>query len=246
MKIKAFFIMVLFLASYIGQAHATPISPPAVVNPYFSTPVYTNSWTYLNGTTTGGWTFAPTSYGGNSGISGNGSGGWYDPSTLPSGTTQAAFLQGGAISQTVSGFVVGQQYVVSFYDTQRPNYTVDPLTVAVGGVNLNTFIPTTTAFILSNTAPFVASSTSMLLSFNGLPLTTCATSCDMDMALTGVSVQISEPDSFLIFLCALIVTFIILRAASRKSSNPSREITTFRRMLSARSVGGGNNTAFHF
>ena len=224
----------VFVCLMAAQADATTISAPQFFNPYFSTPVYTNSWAYLNGSTTGGWTFAPTSYGGNSGISGNGSGGWYDPSTLPSGTTQAAFLQGGAISQTVSGFVVGQQYTVSFDMAQRPNFTPDQITVAVGGANLNTFTPGTTIFTNVTTAQFTAASTSLNVAFNGYPVTSCDPTyyttydpaCDLDSAITNISAQvvgagaqtqtqISEPNT--LFLLSASVLLLLLAMNFSKS-----------------------------
>ena len=229
MKFIKIFHAMVFACLMAAQADATTISAPQVFNPYFSTPVYTNSWAYLNGTTTGGWTFAPTSYGGKSGISGNGSGGWYDPSTLPSGTTQAAFLQGGAISQTVSGFVVGQQYTVSLDMAQRPNYKVDPLTVAVGGVNLNTFTPSTTIFTNATTSQFTAESNSLNIAFNGYPISLCDPTfyttydlaCDLDSAITNISVQvvgtgaqtqtqINEPDALFLLSASIILLLLVM------------------------------------
>ena len=121
------------------------------------------------------------------------------------------------------------KYTVSLDMAQRPNYKVDPLTVAVGGVNLNTFTPSTTIFTNATTSQFTAESNSLNIAFNGYPISLCDPTfyttydlaCDLDSAITNISVQvvgtgaqtqtqINEPDALFLLSASIILLLLVM------------------------------------
>ena len=170
-------------AGLASNAHAI-----AVVDGSFESPAYAaGGFSYHPSPP--GWTFSA-----GAGIAHTGSP-WF-AGTPPDGT-QAAYLQGytawsGTISQTLSGFSIGQSYTVQFYMAQRPGYQADPFNVLLGGTVLGAYAPTTTGFMQQITAAWVATATSATLTFTDPGLY----GGDRDTAIDNVTVQsVPEPAS---------------------------------------------------
>jgi hypothetical protein len=119
------------------------------------------------------------------------SGVWFVPP--PPDGTQAAFLQqdNSFFWQTIAGFTVGESYEVSFYLAQRPGYGANGVKVSLGGIDLGTYTPSSTAFDLVTTAIMTASASSMTLRFEGTnPVVVGDTASAIDL----VSIQqVPEP-----------------------------------------------------
>jgi hypothetical protein len=146
------------------------ISPPVIPNFSFELPGI-GAGNYRYSPSGGSWTFGGTSPSG-SGLVANGSG--FSNPSAPLGL-QAAFVQEhGRISQTLSGFIPGRTYTLTYAAAQRPGNG----TVNIGGESWNVTIDNTV--IQSNSpggtsfadysATFVATATSHTLSFAGTDL----------------------------------------------------------------------------
>jgi YD repeat-containing protein len=155
------------ITSRIDAVTVTPTSIPAatVADPSFETPVV-NGYAYSPPAT--GLSFA-----GGGGIARCGGAFGFTPA--PDGD-QVGFLQSNAagtsaISQAVSGLVVGQQYRVRFKLAGRPGYSAASVAVSFAGTPLNSgtasFTPTSTAFVEYIGGTFVAAATSGTLTFAG-------------------------------------------------------------------------------
>ena len=105
---------------------------------------------------------------GNHGVN-TGAGPFADNGAIPDGT-HAAFMQGdGALSQTVSGFTLGAQYYVIYYENAR-NGGVPALELQIGGA---TIVPAHSRapvgggnpYVKVTSDPFIASAADLLLSF---------------------------------------------------------------------------------
>ena len=221
----------IFSAGLLGLAalRAMPAhSQPAIVDGAFSTPNYVGTspgWAYLNGEQ-GGWNFYSNS-GNNSGISDN-INNWF-LGTPPVGE-QAAFLQrAGEVSQTISNIAPGQDYQISFYAADRPNFHTDPITIDINGIEIGYDNPLSTSFIQYTTQPFYTPGNSVTLSFVGvdIPCTPYATSCDWDSAINDVvispvspssssstttAIEIDEPSGFAILISGLFLLLMFRNA----------------------------------
>ena len=121
----------------------------------------------------GGYRYNPAgsawTFGGQAGVTGNGSGFTSGNPGAPEGS-QAAFLQGtGTISQTVSGWAAGT-YVIDFAAAQRGNmnHGGQDFRVLVDGVAVGTFTPTGTGYSRYATAAFTVAAGSHTVVFQGL------------------------------------------------------------------------------
>lgn len=145
-----------------------------VTDPGFEQPDITDNFSYRP--TGGAWTFV-----GDAGLTDPPSG--FSGTPAPQGT-QYAFLQNGngaaggtgssSISQTISGFVVGQEYQVNFQYTARgccgPTQNANPFEVRINDVAIRPAFtpPTQESFIAGGTPFFTASDETLTLSFVGM------------------------------------------------------------------------------
>jgi len=205
-------VFALLLVLTAGSSRAGTI---VVVNNSFESPAYQpvfSGWSYLTGSF-GSWT-----YGGNSGVA-NENTPWF-AGTPPDGN-QAAFCQqtSCSISQTISGFTVGDSYTVSFYEAGRPGYSAELIEVMLGGVDLGTFTPGSLSFNEVTTGPMDANNTTMTLQFLGAP-----EPGDYDTALDLVTIQsvssVPEPSSVILLLTALLAVGFVDRKRIARSLSP--------------------------
>jgi hypothetical protein len=131
---------------------------------------------------------------------------WFN--TTPPDGNQAAFCQtspgaGGdvcTISQTVTGFEIGDAYYIDYFTAERPGAFGGGVSVDVnlGGVDLGSYTPTTTAFTEVQTSAMTATATSMTLTFTG---TGPGGGADRSVALDDVQAnEAPEPGSALLLL----------------------------------------------
>jgi hypothetical protein len=129
-----------------------------LVNGSFETPIQGNGGYTYNPTGAGiGWTFSA-----GSGIT-NVPSAWQF--TSPPDGVQVAFLQDTASISQAANLISGDQYTLTYYVEQRPNYGVDPVTVSVGGTQIN-YISNPPAGWTLFTETFTASSSSELIAFS--------------------------------------------------------------------------------
>lgn len=141
------------------------MAQPVISNPSFESDTFTVFPGYVsgNGPITGWGSL------GNHGINPGGGSPFADNGVIPDGT-HVAFMQGdGAMTQTISGFVVGQTYQIQFFENARNGntpsleVTMDGATIvathvvnSVGGAN---------PYVQVSSDPFVAGATDMELAF---------------------------------------------------------------------------------
>jgi alpha-L-rhamnosidase len=117
----------------------------------------------------GSWAFSPSSNNSGSGISANASGFTSSNPSAPQGS-QVAFLQkSGTISQTLTGFVPGGVYTITFAAANRATSGFNAkasFNVAIEGTSAASFSNLPTSYA-DYTATFTASGTSQSLSFIG-------------------------------------------------------------------------------
>jgi hypothetical protein len=191
-------------AAFMALAFTSIAGATAILNPSFEAPVQTpTGYTYNPSLGASSWTFD-----GQSGIAAQDSP-WF--SNLPPDGIQAAFLQvylpnGLAttdfISQTLTGLNVGDSYQFTFYAAQRPGYPVNDFNVLLGSTVIDDVTPASPAFVQFTTAPTVATSSSMALTFQALD-TANATDADAIIDLVQIQdlgiVAVPEPSSVLLF-----------------------------------------------
>ena len=116
------------------------------------------------------WTFAAQSGSSGSGIAANGSAFTFANQNAPNGT-QVAFLQAtGTISQALSGFVPGSNYLITFSAAQRGIYNNGGQTwnVTIGNTVIGSFSPSGSATNYATySAAFTATAASQTLGFVG-------------------------------------------------------------------------------
>ena len=125
------------------------------------------------------WSFAASTTGsdgngniiGGSGITGNNSGFTSSNPNAPEGA-QVAFLQGGNlnfISQSISGFQTGVNYIVSFQAAQRGNFNTggQDFDVYLDATFLGTFRPASTSYATMSTSAFTTTAGTHVLKFVG-------------------------------------------------------------------------------
>lgn len=129
-------------------------------------------------------TGSPAVFTGNSGITGNDF--TWGFTTAPEGD-QVGFVQSygtaATISLPVTGLVPGSRYAFRFHFAVRPNFGANPVTVALDGISLGTFTPTSTTFTPITSAAVVAAAGSGTLTFTG-----SASAADLGTGLDGVTV----------------------------------------------------------
>ena len=131
-----------------------------VLNAGFETPVVGNG-NYQYNPSGGSWTF-----GGTSGLIGNGSG-FSNPNALEG--IQAAFIQyHGTISQTISGLTPGQAYTLSYFAAQRPGNS-QTWNVKIDNTVIQTNSAGGTSYAIY-AATFIATAATHVLSFVGTDL----------------------------------------------------------------------------
>lgn len=136
-----------------------------LVNPSFEVDTFTVFPGYVsgNGPITG-WASL-----GNHGINPGGGSPFADNGTIPDRNQVAFMQQDGALSQTVSGFIVGEQYYVVYFENARSGNALG-IEVQIGGT---TIVPAHTRapvggsnpYIEVTSDPFVATATDLSLSF---------------------------------------------------------------------------------
>jgi hypothetical protein len=173
-------LMALALTSIAGAT--------TILNPSFEAPVQSPSgFTYDPSLGVAFWNFA-----GQSGVAAEGSP-WF--SVAPPDGNQAAFLQvylpvGAAttdfISQTLTGLNVGDTYRFTFYAAQRPGFSVNDFNVLLGSTVIDHVTPASTSFVQFTTAPTIATSSSLALTFQALDT---ANVTDADSVIDLVQIQ---------------------------------------------------------
>jgi len=201
LKSKA--LLFIFL---IPAAAFTAKASPIVQDSSFEN-ITSPSFPYYN--YTGGFSSPNWIFSGNSGVDPS-SGTWF--SAPPPDGRQAAFLQNvSSFSQLVTGFVVGNVYQVTYQAAERPAYVSNGIDVSLGGIDLGTFTPAGTGFVLVTTSTITATSTSMNLAFAGT-----FTTGDHDSAIDVVSIAdvtpggVPEPSTMLLGAIPL-AAFALLR-----------------------------------
>ena len=197
---KALLLGVLVLSA-VFTAAAGPLVPDSSFE-NISSPNYPYYW-YVAGFFSPSWTFT-----GGSGV---------DPSTgvwfvtpAPDGTN-AAFLQNiSSFSQTISGFTVGNLYQVSYYAAQRPGFAANVIDVSLGAADLGTYTPSTTGFVQVTTSSMTATSSSMVLNFQGT-----LGGPDFDSAVDVVTIQdvsaVPEPSTLVLGGLSLVALGMLRR-----------------------------------
>jgi len=147
---------------------ATPVATVVNVGNFsFETPAMV---AYEYSPTGAAWTFAAQSGANGAGIAANGSAFTFANPNAPNGT-QVAFLQGtGSISQALSGFVAGSNYLVTFSAAQRGSYNNGGQTwnVTIGNTVIGSFSPSGSATNYATySASFTATAASQTLGFVG-------------------------------------------------------------------------------
>jgi hypothetical protein len=203
----------IFAAGLVALGSSLATASVVVNNNSFELPAFGNGgWSYLGGANDS-WT-----YGGQSGVS-NENAPWF--TGAPPDGTQAAFCQnnGCSITQSVTGFVVGQFYSVDFYAAERTGtagtYPSQPLEVLLGGSSLGIYTPPDFSFTHYTTTTMQATSTTMTLQFLGVN----ATGGDSDTALDLVTINsvsgVPEPGTMA--LAGIAIVALMIR---RRRSNP--------------------------
>jgi hypothetical protein len=152
-------------AVFIDDVQVT-IVPPTIPNFSFETPgLGTGIGSYQYNPSGASWTFDGASPNG-SGIVGNGSA--FNNPNAPLGT-QAAFVQAyGTISQSLSGFIPGKTYTLTYAAAQRPGYN-ETWNVKIDNTVVQSNSPGGTSYA-TYTANFVATATTETLAFVGTDL----------------------------------------------------------------------------
>ena len=91
---------------------------------------------------------------------------------------------GQAEAQIVTGFTIGDLYRITYSAAQRPGYTPNGIQVSLDGIDLGTFTPSGTGFVLVTTNSTTATSGSMNLAFSGT-----FTTGDHDSAIDVVTIE---------------------------------------------------------
>lgn len=147
-----------------------------------------------------GWNFigVPPQYSGlvTAGTSPGNTGGLQAFSPFPDGNNNAAFLMGrGSFSQTISGFKVGESYVVSFYSSSRPEpygpqiveVKMDDKTLTFGAES--TITPTSDKWTLYTSKAFSATASAQTLSFTGVMIS------DLSSFITKLEITTAQKPS---------------------------------------------------
>ncbi len=129
------------------------------------------------------------------------------------------------ISQALTGFVIGNDYDVTFdYALRGVGLDAEPFIVTMGANNLGTYAPDAVTWSSVTTSSFVATSTSYTLSFtgdfNGSPIGEADTFIDV-VQVNGTTTP--EPSSFLLAGTAFILLVWRFSGRARPSSAAAEE-----------------------
>jgi hypothetical protein len=132
------------------------------------------------------------------------------------------------ISQVLSGFIIGDNYDVTFdYALRGVGKDAEPIIVSMDANNLGTYTPSTTTPTSVTTSSFVAASTSYTLAFtgafNGTPNGEADTLIDVVQVNDVGAVPAPEPASFMLAGFALILFVLRLSGPARPSSTGAAE-----------------------
>jgi hypothetical protein len=194
---------------------------PSVTNGSFETPVVSN---YLYQPSGSGWNFISSS-GIASAIGSATPGAWFSNLVAPGGN-QVGFIQdsngsAGAISQSISGFTVGQLYWVKFYAAARPGYTGANINVDVNNSLVQTVAAPSTSSFVQYTVTFAATAATEVLSFvsgtNNNPTGDYNTALDLVTVTLDPPVSTIEPAS----IATLGMGVFGLAALRRRKVGPS-------------------------
>lgn len=119
------------------------------------------------------WRYSPNNSQGSAGISRFGTT-WGE--TAADGDNFAFVQRGGSMWQDLQGLTVGQTYYVTFSQAERPIFTSHLLRVLINDTEILGPTRATRAWMSRTTATFTATSTSMRLTFAGVPSTGDGTS----------------------------------------------------------------------
>lgn len=160
-----------------NRTQVTVAAGPTVVGGGFELPEVHAGYSYRDPR-------GPAMFGGNSGLSGNGS--IWGVAAAPEGD-QVGFLQSygvaSVITLSVTGLTPGLAYKVRFWLAVRHGHGPNPVTVAFDGAPLGTFVPGSAAFSAVTSATFTASGPAGSLSFTG-----SASPADLGSGLDGVTI----------------------------------------------------------
>jgi autotransporter-associated beta strand protein len=175
------------------QASATPPGPAlTTVSDFgFEIPgIGSGNTNYEYGPVGSGWTFSGNSPQG-SGIVGNGTA--FSNPNAPEGS-QAAFVQDhGTITQTISGFIPGTNYTITFFAAERPGYAPQSWKVTMNSATVGTFYPASSATAYTvYKASFGATAATETLAFVGTDLSGSDSTIfidDVQIAVSGFTVS---------------------------------------------------------
>jgi hypothetical protein len=147
----------------------------------------------------------------------------FGPAQPPEGN-QVAFLQSGgtstpSMSQTVSGFTVGQSYTLGFFAAQRSGYPFEQvLGVQADAASLGQFKPVNAAFQFFTTSQFTATASAITFTFNGLTTNQPDVTAFVDaVRINAVSAAAPEPGSAaLVALGGFPLVGVVLRRRCRR------------------------------
>jgi hypothetical protein len=160
--------LLLAASAFIGHSLilALPVCAASITDASFEAPAVGSSFRYNPAVS--GVTFTA-----GAGVQGNGSAWGF--ANAPDGT-QTAFLQsflqtGGfaSIAMAVTGLEVGQSYTVSFWESRRPNYGLNPYSVSFEGTQIYSGAPASAVWTRVTTASFIAAAMTGTLTFSSGP-----------------------------------------------------------------------------
>jgi hypothetical protein len=199
--------VVICCALEMGIANASTIT---VANNSFETP--SCGTCYAPGGAS--WTFSATA-----GIMGNGNLDIATPDGVQTGWLQYVGGVAPVISQTLTGFTIGNSYNVNFdYAMRTTAADAEPFVVSMDANTLGTFTPGSPTWSNVTSASFVATATSYTLTFTGAKPVLTASEADSNIDLVtvndlGVISGTPEPASFVMFGSA----FLLIGLGLRKS-----------------------------
>jgi len=138
------------------------------------------------------------------------------------------------ISQTLTGFTVGDSYVVSFYLAERVSGAVTlPVIVTMGANNLGEYTPNTTSWTDNViTSSFVASGTSYTLSFSGdisfpgfTPYTIEGDANIDSVAVNDLGVVSSTPEPASFLLAGSALALVVVRYFTSRKEQRTRAVS---------------------
>jgi hypothetical protein len=188
-----------------------PVCAASITDASFEAPAVGSSYRYNPAVS--GVTFTA-----GAGVQGNGSAWGF--ANAPDGA-QTAFLQSGgfaSIAMAVTGLEVGQSYTVSFWESRRPNYGLNPYSVSFEGTQIYSGAPASAVWSRVTTASFIAAAMTGTLTFSSGPK-----NGDNDTgidAVTLTAVSVPEPASTTLLGTGMLGLGVVRRLAMRRQVVP--------------------------